>query len=124
MLKVIDRIFGCLLILGGVGHTIGTILWTPPMSGIFIWSLGAALAVYLLGALNLIRAGRPNDKALAAITLVGTACWAVLAFTFGKSIHNLLDPRPLSHVIISIILVIFSAMTLWHSPSSKQANAS
>ncbi|PYU12574.1 MAG: hypothetical protein DMG37_13000, partial [Acidobacteria bacterium] len=104
--------------------TIGTIMWTPPMSGIFIWSLGAALAVYLLGALNLIRAGRPNDKALAAITLVGTACWAVLAFTFGKSIHNLLDPRPLSHVIIAIILVIFSAMTLWHSPSSKQANAS
>ena len=46
MLKVIDRIFACLLILGGVGHTIGTILWTPPMSGIFIWSLGAALAVW------------------------------------------------------------------------------
>ena len=124
MLKVIDRIFACLLILGWVGHTIGTILWTPPMSGIFIWSLGAALAVYLLGALNLIRAGRPNDKTLAAITLIGTACWAALAFTFGESIHNLLDPRPLSHVIISIVLVIFSAMTLWHSPGPKQANAS
>jgi hypothetical protein len=127
MLKVIDRIFGCLLVLGGVGHTIGTIVWTKPMSDIFIWSLGAALAVYLLGALNFVRAGRTEDKTLAAITLVGTACCAVLAFTFGKSIGNLLDPRPLSHVIISIVLVIFSAITLMRSssgagPATSSAN--
>lgn len=112
MLKVVDRIFGCLLALAACGHTVGTILWTQPMSGIFIWSLGSSLAAGLLATLNIVRAGRPDDKTLAVITLVGTACWALVAFGFGMSIHNALDPRPLGHVIISIVLVIFSGVTL------------
>jgi hypothetical protein len=121
MLKVIDRIFGCLLVLGSVGHTIGTFMWTQPMSGIFIWSLGSSLAAALLGTLNIVRAGRPQDKTLAAITLLGTACWALVAFAFEKSIGNLLDPRPLSHVIISAVLVIFSLITLRRKPGLEPA---
>jgi hypothetical protein len=108
--------FGVLLILAACGHTVGTILWTQPMSGIFIWSLGSSLAALLLGTLNIVRAARPHDKTLAAVTLVGTACWAALAFAFGRSIGNVLDPRPLGHVIISIILVVFSATTLRGAP--------
>lgn len=119
MLKVVDRIFGCLLALAACGHTVGTILWTQPMSGIFIWSLGSSLAAGLLATLNIVRAGRPDDKPLAVITLVGTACWALVALGFGMSIHNVLDPRPLGHVVISIILVFFSGITLWRS-STKQ----
>src|SRR5437773_3840563 len=65
MSKVIDRIFGYLLILGACGHTIGTFMWIQPMSGIFIWSLGSSLAAALLGTLNVVRAGRPDDKPLA-----------------------------------------------------------
>lgn len=112
MLKTIDRIFGWLLVLGSCGHTVGTLLWTQPMSGIFIWSLGSSLAAALLGTLNIVRAGRPEDRTLAAITAIGTAWWALLAFGFGKSIGNVFDPRPLSHVIIAIVLVVFSALTL------------
>lgn len=122
MLKVVDRIFGCLLVLGACGHTVGTILWTQPMSGIFIWSLGSSLAAALLATVNIVRAGRPDDKTLAVITLVGTACWALVALGFGMSIHNVLDPRPLGHVVISIILVFFSGITLWRS-STKQPSA-
>jgi hypothetical protein len=36
----------------------------------------------------------------------------LLALGFGKSIGNMLDPRPLSHALISFVLVIFSALTL------------
>jgi hypothetical protein len=122
MLKVVDRIFGCLLALAACGHTVGTILWTQSMSGIFIWSLGSSLAAGLLATLNIVRAGRPDDKTLAVITLVGTGCWALVAFGFGVSIHNYLDPRPLGHVVISIILVFFSGITLWRS-STKQPSA-
>ena len=118
-MQKIDRIFGMLLILAGCGHTVGTILWTQPMSGIFILSLGSSLAALLLGTLNIVRAARPHDKTLAAVTLVGTACWAALAFAFGKSIGNVLDPRPLGHVIISIILVAFSATTLRGAPENS-----
>jgi Na+/H+-dicarboxylate symporter len=111
--RVVDRIFGALLILAACGHTLGTILWTQPMSGMFIWSLGSSLAALLVATLNIVRAGRPHDKTLATITLVGTACWALVAFAFGVSIGNVLDPRPLGHVIISLVLVVFSAATLW-----------
>jgi membrane protein DedA with SNARE-associated domain len=75
----------------------------------------------LLGTLNIVRAGRPQDKTLAAITLLGTACWALVAFAFEKSIGNLLDPRPLSHVIISAVLVIFSLITLRRKPGLEPA---
>jgi hypothetical protein len=122
MLKVVDRIFGCLLALAACGHTVGTMLWTQPMSGIFIWSLGSSLAAGLIATLNIVRTGRPDDKTFAVITLVGTACWALVAFGFGVSIHNVLDPRPLGHVVISIILVFFSGITLWRS-SAKQPSA-
>ena len=122
MLKVVDRIFGWLLVLAAGGHTVGTILWTKPMSGIFIWSLGSSLAAFLLATLNIVRAGRPEDKTLAVITAIGTTCWAAVAFSFGMSIGNVFDPRPLSHVIISIVLVIFSALTLWRL-SQKSARA-
>jgi hypothetical protein len=111
-LKTIDRIFGWLLILGSAGHTIGTVLWTEPMSGIFLWSLGSSLAAALLGVLNLVRAGRRQDKTLALITTIGTAFWAALALTFGFSIHNVLDPRAMTHFIVSVVLVIFGVRTL------------
>lgn len=106
-MKIADRVFGYLLILGAVGHTIGTIVWLQPMSQLFIWSLGAALAAFVLGALNILRAGRPDDRPLAAITVVGTFAWMLVALAFGISIHHVLDPRPLSHIIISLFLVLF-----------------
>ena len=128
MLKTIDRTFGWLLVLGSLGHTIGTLMWTQPMSGIFIWSLGSSLAAALLGVFNIVRAGRPDDKTLATITAIGTGCWALLALGFGESIGNLLDPRVVGHAIIAAVLVIFSMITLrngsrttWHS-SAKPAN--
>ena len=115
MLKTVDGIFGVLLILAACGHTVGTILWTQPMSGIFIWSLGSSLAGLLLGALNIVRAGRPEDNTLAAITTIGTACWALVAWAFGISIGNVLDPRPLGHTIISLVLIVFGVVTLLRS---------
>ena len=105
-----------LLALAACGHTVGTVLSTEPMSGIFIWSLGSSLAAGLLAALNFVRAGRPDDKILTVITAVGTACWAFVAFAFGVSIHNVFDARPLGHVVISIALVICSAISLLQKP--------
>jgi hypothetical protein len=124
MLKTIDRIFGWLLVLASCGHTVGTLMWTQPMSGIFIWSLGSSLAAALLGVLNIVRAGRPDDKTLATITAVGTACWALVALGFGKSIGNVLDPRVVSHVLISVVLVIFSGLTLRRRSDQKPVHLS
>jgi hypothetical protein len=110
--KRIDQVCGWLLVLGACGHAGGTLLWLPKMSGIWIWSLGAALAALLLGALNLLRASRENDLALAWITTFGTACWGLVAVAFGVSIGNMLDPRPLMHALDSLALMGFSVATL------------
>ena len=123
-MKTIDRIFGWLLIVGSAGHTAGTVMWTEPMSGIFIWSLGSSLAAALLGVLNLVRAGRPGDRTLALITTIGTALWAALALAFGVSIHNVLDPRPMIHIVVSVVLVVFGVRTLSRTAAgSKTARA-
>ena len=111
-MKALDRIFGGLLNLGACGHTLGTVRWLPFMSGIFIWSLGSSLAAALLGVLNLVRAGRPDDKTLAVLSATGCACWALLAFAFGRSIGNTFDPRAMSHLIVSLVLAGFSVRTL------------
>ncbi|MBV8895569.1 MAG: hypothetical protein JO051_03580 [Acidobacteriaceae bacterium] len=119
MLKRIDQAFGVLLLFGGCGHTAGTLLWLPAMSGMWVWSLGAALAVLLLGALNLVRAARPHDRTIALIAVVGTAIWAVLALAFGKSINNLLDVRALVHFVNSAVLVFFGILTLRGTNSTE-----
>jgi len=112
MRKRLDQVCGWLLVLGACGHTGGTLLWLPRMSGIWIWSLGSALAALLLGVLNLLRASREDDRALAWITTFGTACWGLIAVAFGVSIGNMLDPRPLMHAVDSLLLVGFSVTTL------------
>jgi hypothetical protein len=120
MLKNVDRTFGWLLILAAFGHTAGTLKWIPFMSGMFVWSMGSSLAAGLLGALNIVRAGRSADTTLAAITLVGTASWMVLALAFGQSIGNLLDPRALGHAIIASVLVVFGGITLRRASRREQ----
>lgn len=119
-MKIIDRIFGGLLVFGACGHTVGTVTMTEWMSGLFVWSLGSALAAGLLGALNIVRAGRPEDRTLAIITAIGTFCWGLVALGFGKSIGAMADPRVLSHALFSAVLVAFSIRTLLLSRTSEE----
>ncbi|HEY3939619.1 MAG TPA: hypothetical protein VGL97_19455 [Bryobacteraceae bacterium] len=111
MWKKIDSTFGWLLVLASCGHTLRTLKLVPFLSGLFVWCLAGSLAVALLGTLNIVRAGRPDDKALAAITAAGTAAWALLALAFGKSIGNMMDPRVLGNLLIAVVLVFFSGAT-------------
>ncbi len=111
-MKIVDRVFGVLLILATCGHITGTLMWLPAMSGLWVWSLGAALCGLILGPLHLVRANRPHDAAVAWIATLGTVGWFLVALSFSLSIHHVLDPRPLSHMIISAVLVGFGLRTL------------
>lgn len=111
-LKRFDQAFAVFLLIGAAGHTAGTFLLVPSMSDLWVWSLGAALAAMLLGALNLMRAARPRDTTLALVTTSGTALWALIALLFGKSIENVWDPRVVMHFVTSVVLVCFGVNTL------------
>jgi uncharacterized protein YndB with AHSA1/START domain len=113
-----DQTFGIFLLIGAAGHTAGTLLLLTALSDIWIWSLGAALAAFLLGALNLLRAARPHDRTLALIATIGTALWASLAMVFGITIGNIWDPRVMTHFVASVVLVGFGLNTLWRLRTS------
>jgi len=100
-MKWVDRGLSCLLILGGVGHTLGVLdFYTEPQT--LFWSLTASELIFLLAAINLLRSWRPNDRALAAITAVATAVYFGFTLRFGQIIGNLFDFR----------VILFGALTL------------
>src|SRR5271166_739910 len=82
-LKTLDRVLSCLLILGGIGHTIGSIQFYKSDQLTLLWSLSASLFIFLFAAVNLIRAGRPGDTALAWVCLVAGLCHIVSSIRFG-----------------------------------------
>ena len=111
-LKVLDRVLGCLLILGGVGHTFGSLLGYKSDQMTLLWSLSASLFIFLLGAVNLVRAGRDRDVPLAWICLVAGLCHIASSLRFGFLIGNMFDPRPLIFVVITLGLCGMCVRTL------------
>jgi hypothetical protein len=108
----LDRILSILLILGGIGHTLGSIHAYKDEPMTLLWSLCASLFVFTLAAVNLIRAGRPADKPLAWTGLLAGLCWIVASLRFGALIGHLFDPRPMIFAVITLGLCIFCVRTL------------
>ena len=108
----LDRFFGGLLALSAAGHTAGTLAFYQWPSEIFVWSLGASLAAFLLAAINLLRVNRPADRPLAGICLAGSLGWLALVIAFGVVIGQVLDPRVLMHGVAAAGLTAMSIRTL------------
>jgi len=111
-LKILDRVLSCLLILGGIGHTLGSFQFYKSDQMTLLWSLCASLFVFLLAAVNLIRAGRPQDRALAWVCLVAGLCWIAVSLRVGVLIGNLLDFRPLIFCVLTLGLCAFCVRIL------------
>lgn len=107
-MRLVDRAFGVLLILAGLGHAFGSVAAYRLGSSELVWALCATVLAVLLGSLNLLRTARPDDRALAWITFCGSAVWVVLAIAFGASVGNVLDPRALTHAVVAFVLAGFS----------------
>ena len=111
-MKIADRLFGWLQLLGACGHTAGTIVLVPFMSGLFVWSLGASIGMFLTAALNLLRAGRPTDRTVALMATAGSGGQLLLCLAFGKSIGNFADPRVVGNCVIATVLLLFGIRTI------------
>src|SRR5260370_18864659 len=111
MLRVLDRVFGVLLLLGAAGHAMGSLTLLPAGSEIQVWSLSGVTCAALLASLNIVRSGRRNDRTLAWLALAGALAWCAIAVLFGRAIGNVLDFRVVWHFVCAFALTGFSLRT-------------
>ncbi len=107
-MKALDVFFGCLLALGGVGHGLGSYNFYKDQPMNLLWALCGSLFVFLLAAVNLVRAGRRGDRTLAWISFAGCLAWVGVALCFGRLIGNFVDFRPLVNTAVGGALALFS----------------
>ena len=120
-MKTLDRVFCCLLFLGGVGHTLGSFAGYSAKLETLIWSLCASLFVFLLASVHFVRSGRPGDKPLAWITLIFNLLFLTSVFAFfGMVVHNLLDSRVIGFNLIILVLCAMSLRTMISSIPQKE----
>src|SRR5215831_17181231 len=110
ILATIDRIAGWLLLIGALLHGYGSYLAYPSLSSTLVWALSGSVAALLLAGINL-RVNRPNDRPLAWICLAGCLLWIGIVCAFAATLPNPIDPRPVYHLIVSLVLVAFSLRT-------------
>lgn len=111
-MKALDRVFGCLLFLGGIGHGLGSYKAHAKDPMALLWALSGSFAIFLLAAVNLLRAGRDGDRATACISLGGCIVWIGFVLCFARLIGNMLDFRVLVNLIITMALALFSLRSL------------
>ncbi|MBV9759560.1 MAG: hypothetical protein JO340_03260 [Acidobacteriaceae bacterium] len=111
-MRGIDRVFGWLLVLGGVGHGAGSYQAFKSAPGSLLWALSASFAMWMLAAINLLRAERRGDRALSAISLAGCLIWFAFVLWFGRILGNFFDFRVWVNLAIAGVLAIFSARSL------------
>lgn len=111
MMKTIDRVFGWLLVLGAILHSVGSFVALRSNPGVLVWALSGSLAALLVAALNLMRVNRPGDRTLAWVSAAGSIAWTLVAIGFGASIGNVLDPRAMYHAVAGAVLAVFSVRT-------------
>jgi hypothetical protein len=121
-MKIVDRVFGWLLVVSGILHGFGS--WNAfrndQMS--LLWALSGSFAVILLAAINLLRAERTSDRGLASLSFAGCLVWICFVIWFGRLIGNVFDFRPLAHLVVTMVLAIFSMRAILGRASiSKQS---
>jgi hypothetical protein len=116
--KNLDRTLAILLLLGAVGHTLGSFKTYGGQPMVLLWALCASVLVVLLGAINLLRVSRPGDAALAWICVGAMICWLACTLAFGHLIGNLLDFRIVIFAVLSIGLILFGVRSAVRSRSN------
>jgi hypothetical protein len=120
MLLKLDRTLAVLLLLGAAGHTLGSSSAYAHQPMVLLWSLCATLALVLIAAVNLLRASRPGDRAVAWLAVGGTLSWLAVAAVFGVLIGHLLDPRVVFFEVASAGLIALGIRDAFQPRSAAQ----
>lgn len=103
-MKTLDRIFGWLLVVNGLLHAVGAWSANRATPSALLWPLTGSLAVFLIAAINLVRAERPGDGPIAWISLAGSLAWLIVALCVGALVGNFLDVRVISNAVNAVVL--------------------
>jgi len=117
---IVDRIFGWLLVVGGLLHAGGSWRSFHNDPSQLLWALSGSLAALLVAALNLLRTGRPADRPLALVSFFASLAWLAVAVGFGVLIGNLADPRAVIHALNAAVLAGLSLRTLMRAPRAAR----
>ena len=111
-MRYLDKGLAILLVINATGHTLGVLRYYHGQPDALFWSLTATVLILLLAAINLLRAARPGDRALAWITTGANGAYAVVVAAFGLYlVHNPFDPRAVVLTLVSLGLMAFSLRT-------------
>ena len=113
-MKVVDRVFGWLLVLGAIMHAIGSFVAVRDKPDLLVWAQAGTLAALLVAALNLLRVSRPGDRTLAWLAAGGSIGWTFVAIGVGASVGNFLNPHVVYHIIVGAALTAFSLRSALH----------
>jgi hypothetical protein len=112
LLRRLDYFFGGFFGVGALLHAAGSITAYGDRPDTLLWALSATLAGLLLSGLNLMRAGRPGHRSLAALCLFGALARIAIDVSFGNLIGNIFDPRVLLQGVTAGALAAFSVNSL------------
>lgn len=104
-----DKALAALLVLGAIGHTIGSVQFYSDQPHARFWALCTSVLIVVVAAMNWLRADRPQDVGLAWVTAVATLAYAGISVGFGFLIGNPLDWRGLSFGAVSLALLFLSS---------------
>jgi hypothetical protein len=107
----LDKALAALLVLGALGHTIGSIQFYNDQPHARFWALCTSVLIVVVAAMNWLRADRPQDLGLAWVTAAATLAYAGISVGFGFLIGNPLDWRALSFSGVSLVLAVLSIRT-------------
>ena len=113
MLLFADRTFAVLLAIFSAGHGfLGTLATEPFLDSDTVWAFSGSIAAWAIAVLNWLRAGRPDDKVIAAWAIAGAVSWALLMIWLGFAAEMIGDIRIWLFLVICGGLTIFGLRTL------------
>lgn len=105
---ILDRALSVLLILGAIGHTLGSLKFYHDQPHARFWALHGTLVILFVAAVNLLRSARPGDAALGWLAAAMCGLYLICVIGFGQLIGNLFDPRVIGFAAVTLGLLAFS----------------
>ena len=102
-----------------VGQIQGVLATQPLLDTYTVWAFSGSIAAWAIAVLNWLRAGRPNDKVIAAWALAGTLSWVLIIIWLAVAADMTRDIRIWLCLVVCGALLVFGLQSLRRAGSIK-----